>query len=132
MMILELNITTKKGRSEFETKIVDGLICEAKTNKPLTMIGHSSIYVMSPGGVLYIGKIHKHSGFLAGAEVMGAGHMQVKDGKIISIDRFSGHYAPGRDNFRNVLGALYLNGYRFDESNVIEGGRALLHQTTEN
>lgn len=48
-----------------------------------------------------------HSSPVAGEDVVFAGNVKFRNGKIISIDNFSGHYVPNDIHFFNAL--IYLN-----------------------
>lgn len=68
------------------------------------------IYVMSASGNLHVhshsvGHYH-HSSLLAGAAVAGAGELEVKNGKILTLSNKSGHYCPPLSAFLQVLGRL--------------------------
>lgn len=69
-----------------------------------------AIFVMDADGNLYVakhkaGRIH-HSTLYAGKEVLGAGEVIVKNGKLIQITNKSGHYRPGIESMLEVLEKL--------------------------
>ena len=53
-----------------------------------------------------------HSSFVAGGPVAGAGHMKIRQGKIISVNNFSGHYHPPDKLLDQVLAVLKKNNVR--------------------
>jgi len=72
-------------------------------------------FVMSAKGRLYAGfrkdvLWFKHSSFLGGANVLCAGRMKIKMGRITEIENDSGHYHPGILQMRNILQRLRLYG----------------------
>lgn len=66
--------------------------------------------VLSEHGKLYVGKKKKgtfhHSSFVAGRPVKTAGRVKIKDGKIRSIDNFSGHYKPSKESLHKIVDFL--------------------------
>jgi hypothetical protein len=73
-------------------------------------------YVMDPKVNFYVlnQKGHpelRHSSFLRGAPVSGAGNIQIDQGTIVKIDRNSGHYGPSEHQLGNVLHELKERGF---------------------
>lgn len=58
-------------------------------------------YVMDKKGAFYAGNLH-HPAYLKFEPVAGAGHIVVRNGRLISVDRSSGQYAPKRLHLRQV------------------------------
>lgn len=89
-----------------------------------------AIWVLSPDKKLYLSKkyneykynpskstIINHSSFLSGGEVLAAGKMIIKDGKLIRVNNDSGHYKPGKTHhkfavrfFKHILPYSFTNG----------------------
>lgn len=70
----------------------------------------SALFVMGLDGEFYVNnhiqyKMH-HSSEFAGEEVLTAGQMIAKDGKVVSIDNKSGHYAPNLEEMLLTLETL--------------------------
>lgn len=71
------------------------------------------MYVLSPSGVLYIGEKVKgrfhHSSFLSGGACIGAGYVDVHEGKLLRISPHSGHYRPTASDLERVLHVFGIN-----------------------
>lgn len=79
-----------------------------------------AIFVIDKNGNLYVSKMSiadkfHHSTFLSGDDVIDAGMIIVKQGKILYIDNESGHYRPQECHFKNGIMALKNLGYIFDD-----------------
>jgi hypothetical protein len=59
-----------------------------------------------------------HSSFNAGREVICAGMVWIREGKLTHIDNYSGHYAPTRDNLLEALRFLNEEGIDLSETRV--------------
>jgi hypothetical protein len=82
---------------------------------PLDSKGKEYIYVMDKFGNFYLSSDHlfgqfHHSSFFAGEPVAAAGEIYIKDGRILEINRRSGHYLPSNDAFKNALSELSRHG----------------------
>ncbi len=70
-----------------------------------------ALWVMDESGALYVspqarsGRFH-HSSILAGASVLCAGTIDVKDGVILHLDNASGHYQPPAESLEAALALL--------------------------
>jgi hypothetical protein len=75
------------------------------------------IFVMDKKGNIYLaegvqGKIH-HTSFVNGEDVVLAGTMDFREGKLIGMDNISGHYLPGGDDLEVGIGEFLREmGYR--------------------
>ncbi|XP_020694003.1 IQ domain-containing protein IQM1 [Dendrobium catenatum] len=71
------------------------------------------IFVLSTCRALYVGKKKKgrfqHSSFLAGGATTAAGRLLVKDGFLMAIWPYSGHYLPTEENFDEFIKFLAEN-----------------------
>ncbi len=88
--------TAKGEKKELKVQSTQGRVTRGRHNEE--MQGDYK-YVVSPKGGLYAGKFgrgarKKHSSIRAGQPVISAGHMEVRNGRIIKIDPESGHYVP--------------------------------------
>lgn len=78
-----------------------------------------AIFVMDGSGNLYatldfpIGRVH-HSSLLAGAPVVGAGEIKVRAGRLLAMNRQSGHYQPTTEMNALVMQTLIAQGLRPD------------------
>ncbi len=89
-----------------------------------------SIFVLSADGTFYGGAKKKggdasvhHTSFMAGAAVKGAGHFTTTaSGVLVGVDERSGHYAPGKEQFTQVLLALKANGMNLAKITAHIGG----------
>lgn len=70
--------------------------------------GEKHFYAAKPS--LKDGKWKHHSSLADGACILGAGEMEVKNGKIVSISQRSGHYHPDPEQVLNVLDVLKESG----------------------
>jgi len=71
--------------------------------------GDYYLFVMAPDGTIYAGNeddVHHHSSFLAGWPIASAGTIKAAKGKVLALTPQSGHYAPPRDYFDQVLTEL--------------------------
>ncbi|KAK4724898.1 hypothetical protein R3W88_027677 [Solanum pinnatisectum] len=59
-----------------------------------------------------------HSSFLAGGATSAAGRLVVKDGRVMSISAYSGHYRPTEDRVDSFLSFLNENGVNLDEVEI--------------
>jgi hypothetical protein len=73
------------------------------------------IFVMDDSGNFYIlplqkGGSFRHSSFFGGKPVASAGEMTFRDGKLVGINRMSGHYLPRKEELKNALRELERDG----------------------
>jgi hypothetical protein len=77
----------------------DGGLFDTGTSQTVWSGGGRAIFVMDEHGNLYatvdqqIGRIH-HSSLLAGEPVVGAGEIEVRNGRLVAMTDQSGHYQP--------------------------------------
>jgi hypothetical protein len=79
------------------------------------VLGHDRVFyltgLMSPEvGKSLGGKGFKHSSYFSGKNVLFAGNIRIKEGRIELIDSGSGHYKPGRFQMLHCLQALVAHG----------------------
>ena len=103
---------------------VDGKILKRleKNSLDLACPHKDFIYVLSRENELFVGcpemgNFH-HSSFLQGKDVIGAGHLLIENGKIQSIDNFSGHYQPRTKHLVQTILHLYDKAFIDDETRV--------------
>jgi hypothetical protein len=109
---------TLQEREQFRVQVRDGKLFDAKGNPMDTSQSLSShrgkgygIYVIDEKGNYYVhanpemGKTH-HSSLLAGGDVAGAGEIKIEDGRLLYIDRNSGHYNPDSEMFKQSVQQL--------------------------
>jgi hypothetical protein len=78
-----------------------------------------AIFVMDGNGNLYasmdqeVGRIH-HTSLLAGQPVVGAGELEVRDGRVVAMTDASGHYRPEPEHNDRVLQSLRDQGLQTD------------------
>jgi hypothetical protein len=78
-----------------------------------------AIFVMDGHGNLYasleqqVGRIH-HSSLLAGADVVGAGEIEVRNGRLVVMTDQSGHYVPLEEMNDRVVKELVDQGVKLD------------------
>jgi hypothetical protein len=82
--------------------------------EPLALEG-KYIFVMDRGGNFYALPLQKggrfrHSSFFGGKPIASAGEMTFRDGKLVGINRQSGHYLPPREALKNALRELEHDG----------------------
>lgn len=99
-----------------------------------------AIFVLTPQGELFagsstVGKFH-HSSFQRGGFVVYGGTIEVKGGKLLYIDDYSGHYAPKIKQFFNLLKEFKNRGListeteihnKFNEATGMKVGSSLLN-----
>lgn len=82
-----------------------------------------AIFVMNPDGRIFfsdaqaVGKFH-HSSFNAGADVASAGEMIVEQGRVVYVNRRSGHYKPSEVHLRQFVDELNDRGANIEELKV--------------
>lgn len=88
-----------------------GKIVFSSNSKPAP--NNRYIYVIDLHGNVYIKELNnnkiRHPNFLSGENVKCAGELEIRDGKIISIDNASGHYSPGPFSLNSALTILEKN-----------------------
>ncbi len=120
----QVRYLNKYQRTFHRVKVKDSIIYDA-FGDPLTTEETRSngtkivaIYVMDPAGNIYIstqdeyGSFH-HSSLSAGMAVAAAGQIEVRDGKVIRINRASGHYKPPEWAFDQIIQRLKDGGVDF-------------------
>ncbi|KAF3630645.1 putative beta-fructofuranosidase, insoluble isoenzyme 1-like [Capsicum annuum] len=113
-------------REHYEFIVAEGKIVHDKTGNLLDttegLPGAKWIFVMSTSRRLYAGEKKKgmfhHSSFLAGGATLAAGRLVVKDGRVMSISAYSGHYRPTEDRLDSFLSFLNENGVNLDEVEI--------------
>ncbi|MFI9413991.1 hypothetical protein [Nocardia gamkensis] len=116
---------TADERKEFELRIVDGKLHDARGNlydtTNATVAGipiDEAMFVMDGNGIIYssvprIGKF-QHSSFLAGGPVAAAGQIRVRDGVLEKISNHSGHYKLTWPEFEQTIAHLRSLGVPMD------------------
>lgn len=89
-------------------KIRQGQLIETADlpNKEHPITEDNLMYVIDEHQNLYIGNTINHPDFTRGRPVICAGHMSIKDGKIIQIDTSSGHYMPRMQHLNAAIKIL--------------------------
>jgi hypothetical protein len=98
-------------------------------NKTMNGIGQTIeldgqyIYVMDTAGNFYLSKeyvkgVFHHTSFLAGEPVAAAGVMLFEEGKLVEIDRMSGHYLPDERHLHSALSELKKSGFDIGQLKV--------------
>lgn len=76
------------------------------------------IFVVDRAGRMYLGRKRKgrfhHSSFVAGAPIVAAGKMVVKQGRILAIEPHSGHFKPARGSLAALREMLERKGVDVD------------------
>jgi hypothetical protein len=113
------------------------------TGKPKTVFASDSkIYACDKAGNLFItGQDIKdsegeflqlnHSTLLAGKDVLCAGTISIKNGKLRGITNMSGHYKPDTNALHQILTALKNEGTRLEDVFVLDMSRPENEQQTE-
>ncbi|GAA2605545.1 WXG100 family type VII secretion target [Paractinoplanes durhamensis] len=97
----------------------DGSLYDTSTGTTAWSGGGRAIFTMDGSGNLYatldqrVGQTH-HSSLLAGDSVVGAGEIEVVDGKLVAMTDQSGHYHPGAEMNDKVLQSLRDQGLLTD------------------
>ncbi|KAH0449772.1 hypothetical protein IEQ34_020464 [Dendrobium chrysotoxum] len=121
---------SQKEREAYEVSIKDGKLVYKLTELFVHTTDDDAkwIFVLSTCRALYVGKKKKgrfqHSSFLAGGATTAAGRLLVKDGFLMAIWPYSGHYLPTEENFNEFIKFLAENNvdltnvkrYSIDES----------------
>lgn len=110
-----------KERRAYEVIIKDGKLVYKLTDLFVNTDDDAKwIFVLSTYGAFYVGKKKKgrfqHSSFLAGGATTAAGRLLVKDGLLMAIWPYSGHYLPTEENFMEFIN--FLESYNVDLTNV--------------
>lgn len=79
------------------------------------------IYAAPPGLQFSNGKFLRHSSFLAGEPAAAAGEMIVRNGKIILVNRKSGHYKPSQKANDQFLSQLQEQGVNISQIEIGSG-----------
>ncbi len=94
-----------------------------------------AIFVIDAHGRIYAsaeneqGRFH-HSSFTGGEPVALAGHIVVRDGKLMHINNLSGHYWPDGDQLKQGYELLQKSGADLSEARVVGYGPGGLHDWT--
>lgn len=133
-------LRTPESRAGYVLSVADGLLCVAG-EEPLSSDGAGAyIFVVDGGGAVLVAKkqdhhsarlngtlVMHHSSLVAGGPVGAAGEMVVHRGVLLSINNWSGHYAPPPSTLRVLLDTLAKMGVANLKSIEIEvtecGGR---------
>lgn len=106
---------TETEREQFRVTIEDGVVY--KIDGSIYRMHESVVnYVLDPKGNLYffeneLRKEIRHSSILAGQPVAAAGEAIIDpSGRIISINRSSGHYKPAPEYFKAMIEVLGKSG----------------------
>lgn len=116
---LLIRYLSEEERQEYKLKIVDGVAHLNGSQLPHLhpeedpKTEREYIFAMDADGQIYIienspltaCRFH-HSSFVGGGPVAGAGHITIRDGRIISVNNFSGHYHPPDKLLDQVLSVL--------------------------
>ena len=106
---------TDREREQYRV-VIDKGIAYRTDSSPYQMHESKINYVLDSAGNIYffeneVRKELRHSSILAGAPVAAAGEMTVdKHGKILSVNRKSGHYKPAQQFFDSMLQVLSDSG----------------------
>ncbi len=97
----------------------DGSLFDSSAGSTHWSGGGRAIFVMDEHGNLYatldqqVGHTH-HSSLLGGESVVGAGEIEVRDGKLVAMTDQSGHYQPTTEMNDQVLQSLRDQGLQAD------------------
>lgn len=127
---------TSTERKQFEVQVGnDGLIrnqkgellsnCDFAARGTAKFACTKSIFVMSGDGKIYVHTGEgtadwaiQHSSFMAGLPVASAGEIRVSGGRILTLNRHSGHYGPPEGEFLQVVSELQSRGAKLSETKV--------------
>ncbi|RYF66733.1 MAG: hypothetical protein EOO22_20555 [Comamonadaceae bacterium] len=120
---LDMVYLNKRARSEYFVLVdEDGLCYEADGNlidsnydEPWAMDKYGNFFYMRLKGGVQI----NHSSFLAGKEVICAGVMKIKAGKLVYLDNNSGHYKPTVQNLANAIDVLNFEHHADLEDTIV-------------
>jgi len=108
---------TEDGLLKYKNQKDDALIDTHWSAKPASEQNEEDrtfIFVVSASLRMYTHKKERghfqHSSFLAGGAVMGAGQIEVSNGKLLSIVPHSGHYRPMAEDFMKLVQLLANTG----------------------
>lgn len=113
---------SKKMRDKFKVHYRDGKLYNSFGAPINTVEGYGS-YIVDMNGDLYltlnprVSRFH-HSSFMAGEDVLSAGQIEVKNGKVTVIDRSSGHYKPTEYQAYQGLYFMLKNGIDLSKAEV--------------
>ena len=105
-----------RERESARVVIVNGVLYTAKGEPaPYGRANEKLNYAMDAEGNFYIFNQTghpelRHSSFFDGGPVACAGNLEVKNGRIVKINKNSGHYSPSSKMFQNVLTELKKDG----------------------
>ncbi|MCL9685543.1 hypothetical protein [Legionella maioricensis] len=125
---------TPEERAEYSIEIHNGLLHkEGKVFDSSRLIAHDKrgfvAFTLNANGELSVfehlsmtldkkGRKLAHSSMNAGAPVLSAGEMEIKNGKLISINTYSGHYEPSLYSVARFLEYLSDRGVDISETKV--------------
>ncbi|KAJ1687477.1 hypothetical protein LUZ63_018867 [Rhynchospora breviuscula] len=100
-----------KEREAYEVIVQNGLLIWKNSGLLVeTNEGSKWIFVLSTTKVLYVGEKKKgsfqHSSFLSGGAITAAGRLVVKEGTLMAIWPYSGHYHPTEEHFQEFINYL--------------------------
>jgi hypothetical protein len=129
-----LTYLTPQQRAKYRIEIVDGLFHHSgKTFDSSDLTAHDKLgyvaFTLNTNGELSVfehlgGLVDKsrrklaHSSMNAGSPVLAAGEMEIKNGKLISINSFSGHYQPSLYSIARFLEYLSNRGVDISQTKV--------------
>jgi hypothetical protein len=110
---LDMMYLDKLKRSEYLLTIDNGLLYDAKGEKINS--DYLEPYAIDQYGNVFTMRFHSkwqinHSSFLAGKEVICAGCLGIRQGKLISIDNNSGHYKPQLEHLLRAIHVIEMQG----------------------
>lgn len=118
-------------RARIEVRVIDGLLHQPRADGrfvPMTT-EEDTMFVMAGDGRIYAATaaiVDNHTGFMAGGRVAAAGELTVRDGRLIHIDNYSGHYAPSLECHAQVLQRLGSQQVQLPQSEQNPGAPAWL------
>jgi hypothetical protein len=129
----QVRYLTKQQRQKYRVTIKDGRLYDADGNLLDTRAatsahsgGGNAIYVMDKDGNIYVSKTQEvgefhHSSLGGGEPVAGAGELRIREGRVVGINRKSGHYQPGEEHLQQVVDHLRSQGVDIDSSAIDSG-----------
>ena len=117
----------KEERTKCLVLILNGLLGEG-FDKPFDCANWPRAFVIDKYGNMYASNEvfdksvnFNHSTFNAGKDVICAGTILAKNGKLKQIQNNSGHYKPTRDHLHNAVVLLASQGLDFSEAKIVVG-----------
>jgi len=118
---------TGAERAKNELVVRDGKLVSKETGKPFSTGSKEdgAIFVIDSQGRMYastankVGEFH-HTSLAGGEPVASAGHIVVRDGLLLHMNNFSGHYQPDSEMLQQGIDLLQGQGLRFDNTRVVQ------------